>query len=266
MRSTLSTAYSLTVHSHSRVSRFTVLISSLFLLKLACADISHNKHKHAINHHHSSIIIIMKISSCSLLLAATALFSDPVNAQSPPAPPSNLAELCATDTISSDLVAYLECSNVCLAATCCGDTCSTDLTACIPYVPCAVLADVDAPEPTSSSPVPAPPANLVTLCDADTIASDFDSYIGCLTSCIPASCCDTTCSTDTMCFSYLPCANLDAIDEPPFENGVTIPPTVATPTAAPVTPGAATDSGAIDTSFRLGLSLLFMLVGLYGLL
>mmetsp|Transcript_13565 Transcript_13565/g.32761 ORF Transcript_13565/g.32761 Transcript_13565/m.32761 type:complete len:500 (-) Transcript_13565:145-1644(-) len=199
-----------------------------------------------------------------------------------PSPPSNLGELCAVESISGDLVAYLTCINACTPATCCEDTCATDA-ACLQYVPCLVLDTVATPEPNEDGPAVTPPSNLAELCAADNVSSDFDAYLGCLGACLPGSCCGGACSTDlAICIQYAPCAILDTIDEPPFGQGgggitsapvappvtdapmVAAPTTapVAAPTAAPVTaPTAAPDSAAnghsgLLTTFRLVMSLL----------
>mmetsp|Transcript_13564 Transcript_13564/g.32758 ORF Transcript_13564/g.32758 Transcript_13564/m.32758 type:complete len:512 (-) Transcript_13564:327-1862(-) len=204
----------------------------------------------------------------------------------PPLPPAptDLSDLCAAGSISTDLVAYLQCVNACFPASCCGDACSDDPN-CLGYGACLVLDAVETPEPNEDGPAVAPPSNLAELCDATKVMTDFDSYVACLGGCLPGSCCGGACSTDfATCIGYAPCVILEAVDEPPFGlssggggpvdpttppavPGVTSAPAVpvtsapvAAPTKAPVAaPTAAPDSGANGHSglFRLVMSLLF---------
>lgn len=196
----------------------------------------------------------------------------------PPAPPSNLAELCSTDTISSDFEAYVACANTCIEASCCGSSCITNPT-CFQYLPCVALETLEPPEPvtddedagdsTSSGPPP-PPSNLAELCEEDLIASDTGAFVACALACAPAECCLDACSESTTCFQYLPCANLDTEEQPgdgttnPSETTVPVGNTTASPTPPPTPPPTAEgtkDSGANGDSghivyFRVALSIL----------
>lgn len=76
--------------------------------------------------------------------------------------PENLAELCTEDLIAGNLDAYLQCALPCLGSRCCdpalGDqSClSTSLSVCEAYAPCAVLQEVELPDPVFDSPAPEP--------------------------------------------------------------------------------------------------------------
>ncbi|CAJ1932836.1 unnamed protein product [Cylindrotheca closterium] len=136
----------------------------------------------------------------------------------PPSPPSDVAVLCAAETISTDILAFLECANVCIAASCCTGSCSEEVS-CIEYSACGILDQIEAPGPVFDGTPPSPPANLTDICAESAVNSGFFAYIGCVSACIPASCCEDACSTDPTCIEYIPCSILDTIDEPPFGVG-----------------------------------------------
>ncbi|KAL3938230.1 MAG: hypothetical protein SGBAC_006822 [Bacillariaceae sp.] len=163
----------------------------------------------------------MKVS-CSLILAA-ALFLDATKAQTLGPAPDNLAELCDEDTISSDLVAFLNCGNVCSVASCCGDTCADDVATCVGYSPCFILNTLEPTDPSAGGPVSTAPDNLAELCAADAVATDFLAYVGCLTACLPSTCCSGDCETDAECDGYGACGVFETIDEPPFDGIPLVP-------------------------------------------